>query len=275
MDCVCYRYGKTLTNLAKHTDIQYVQDEKAVQKLVNDPRFRQLTELTDSLTEIEVAKKKINWNLPSAIGFFVYQYAKLRMLDFHYKVIDHFVSRSDYQLVEMDTDSLYMALSAPTLEEAVKPQLKEEFYNIYHNWFPSPHCDRHQRAYVRGKLQGDWTPRPCCEKRRKYDKRTPGLFKLEFKGQNIVALCSKTYICTGQDETKLTCKGLNKARNQLTEDQYLDVLRHRESGGGENCGFRMSGAVMTTYLQQRRSLSYLYIKRRVCEDGVSTLPILI
>ena len=30
-----------------------------------------------------------------------------------------------------------------------------------------------------------------------YDKRTPGLFKVEWEGLGIVSLCSKTYYCFG------------------------------------------------------------------------------
>ncbi len=39
------------------------------------------------------------------IGYFVYQYAKLRMVNFFYDVIDRFISRADYCLTEMDTGS--------------------------------------------------------------------------------------------------------------------------------------------------------------------------
>jgi hypothetical protein len=44
------------------------------------------------------------------IGCFVYQYAKLRMLEFYYNFMDVFVDRSDSQYCSMDTDSAYMAL---------------------------------------------------------------------------------------------------------------------------------------------------------------------
>ena len=40
-----------------------------------------------------------------------YQYAKLRMLQFHYDCVDKYVDRADYELCEMDTDSLYLVLT--------------------------------------------------------------------------------------------------------------------------------------------------------------------
>nr|KAG5708770.1 hypothetical protein BaRGS_031924 [Batillaria attramentaria] len=147
------------------------------------------------------------------IGFFVYQYAKLRMLQFHYDLVDKFVSRADYQLCEMDTDSLYMALSTSSFEEAVKPELRQDFYTHYNE------CS----------TQGD----------------------------------------------KSRAKGLNQKLNQLTKDTYLQVLNTQTSGGGVNRGFRTDGQMMYTYTQERKSLSYLYIKRQVQADGVSTKPLLV
>jgi hypothetical protein len=36
----------------------------------------------------------------------------------------------------MDTDSAYMALSADSLEEVIKPELKQRYQSEKHNWFP-------------------------------------------------------------------------------------------------------------------------------------------
>jgi hypothetical protein len=44
------------------------------------------------------------------IGCFVYQYAKLQMLEFYYDFMDVFVDRSDFQYCSMDTDSAYYCL---------------------------------------------------------------------------------------------------------------------------------------------------------------------
>jgi hypothetical protein len=55
-------------------------------------------------------------DLPLQIGCFVYQYAKLRMLQFYYDFIDVFVDHRDFQYCSMDTDSAYMALSTDPLQ---------------------------------------------------------------------------------------------------------------------------------------------------------------
>ena len=55
------------------------------------------------LIQVISKKRSIKYNLPIQIGFFVYSYAKLKMLQFFYDVIDKFINRSDYTLLAMDT----------------------------------------------------------------------------------------------------------------------------------------------------------------------------
>ncbi|RUS69038.1 hypothetical protein EGW08_023211 [Elysia chlorotica] len=268
-------YGKSLENLENRRDVVYTTGEN-VGNLVNNCLFRTSTPLDhNDLFEVESAKNKVRWNLPLQIGFFVYQYAKLRMLQFHYDFVDKFLSRDDYQLCEMDTDSLYMALSTDSLEKAVRPHLLQIFYQEYPKWFPATACDSHHKQFVETRTRGEvWDPLPCCKARASFDKRTPGLFKIEFVGDGMVALCSKTYYAFGE-QNKISCKGLNKTLNDLTKEKFLHVLKNRQSGGGSNKGFRSLKNAVFTYEQERKSLSFFYIKRRVCEDGISTEPILI
>jgi hypothetical protein len=39
----------------------------------------------------------------------------------------------------------------------------------------------------------NWLPRDDTPEHAAYDKRTPGLFKTEFTGDGMIALCSKTF----------------------------------------------------------------------------------
>jgi hypothetical protein len=55
------------------------------------------------LFQIRSKIKKIKYDLPLQLGFFVYQYAKLKMLSFYYDVVDKFVDRRKFCLLEMDT----------------------------------------------------------------------------------------------------------------------------------------------------------------------------
>ena len=130
----------------------------------------------------------------------------------------------------MDTDSAYMALSADSLEEVIKSELKQRYQSEKHNWFPRSDTPEHAA----------------------YDKRTPGLFKKEYRGDGMVALCSKTYYCFGVED-KFSCKGVNKKTNDINKGTYtyMDVLLSKKSGSGTNRGFRVVENKMYTYLQER------------------------
>ena len=152
-----------------------------------DKHFYSLAELPGGYYEIKQTKSSIVLDLPIHIGVFILNYAKLRMLEFYYDFMDHYLSHDDFEYVEMDTDSAYLGIAGQNVEDLVKEELREEFEKDKANWFMTPTA-----------LQG---------------KRTPGLFKVEFKGDKIIGLCSKSY-CTERfaseskrGEVKFSMKG--------------------------------------------------------------------
>ena len=160
------------------------------------------------------------------------------------------VTRRDFQYCAMDTDSAYMALSAGSVEEVIKPEMQQHYQMEKKNWFPRTD-----------------TPQLAA-----YDKRTPGLIKTEFAGDGMIALCSKTYFCFGVED-KFSCKGVNRKTNDVTKEKYMDVLLTKQSGSGTNRGFRTIDNQVYTYLQERAGFSYFYPKWKVLADGVSTAPL--
>ena len=96
----------------KHRKVYYVKGEDKACFEVNKPQFRQSTRLDDDddYYEIEASKSRLNLDLPVQLGFFILQYAKLRMLQFYYDLLDRYVDRSDFEYLEMDTVrfALYM-----------------------------------------------------------------------------------------------------------------------------------------------------------------------
>ena len=85
---------------------------------------------------------------------------------------------------------------------AIKPEFKEQFEREKHNWFVTPLAP-----------QGP--------------KRTPGLFKVEFKGDKMIGLCSKSYCTeyfatdTTPGQVKFSMKGVNKG-------QFKNPMSHYE-----------------------------------------------
>ena len=118
----------------------------------------------------------------------------------------------------------------------------------------------------------NWFPSTDTPEHVAYDKKTSRLFKEEYSGDGIIALCSKTYYCFGKED-KFSCKGINKKTNQITKDKYMDVLLSKKSGSSTNRGFRSMDNHVFTYFQERTGFSYFYPKRKVLADGVSTAPL--
>ena len=84
-------YGKTVTNVDRHRNVAYCT-EVGTSACINNKRFRQLDAVTDNAYEITSNKSRVTYDLPHHIGFFVYQYAKLRMLQFYYDFVDRYVA---------------------------------------------------------------------------------------------------------------------------------------------------------------------------------------
>ena len=266
-------YGKTVTNVDRHRDVKYCT-EIDTSSLINNKRFRQLDVVTDDAYEIKMNKSVVKYTLPLHIGFFVYQYAKLRMLQFYYDFVDRYVERPLFQYCEMDTDSAYIALAGESIDGLVRTDRRVHYFRHRSQWLPAECCDEHEDDYVRARIAGrPWTAtESCCFARKAFDKRTPGLFKVEWCGDGFVGLCSKTYYCFGATN-KYSTKGLSKRHNDIDKNTFLNVLTNRQSGGGFNRGFRVRDSSVMTYVQERAALTYFYGKRKVLAEGLTTTPL--
>ena len=269
-------YGKTITNKERHCEVKYASDPCTISGLIASDRFVSLDEYDQhDLCEVVHQKKSLHMNIPVVLGFSILQLAKLQMLRFYYNCMDRFVDRSDFQYVEMDTDSAYMGLSGP-LFDIIKPAMRKEFFTNFGQWFPRQACDHHNQAFIDSGVRGDkWVQPECCRATTKFDSRTPGLFKEEFRGTGIIALNSKTYVCWDETsgQSKCSAKGISKNLNNLQAEIYKDVLQSKTSFTGTNRGFIQKDHKILTYAQQRSGITYYYTKRKVHEDGITTSPL--
>ena len=89
--------------------------------------FKRLNLITDELYEVELVKTEIEHREPIFLGFFILQYAKLNMLELYYNFFKNFSDTDKYEELEMDTDSLYLALSEEILEDVFVPEKRAEW----------------------------------------------------------------------------------------------------------------------------------------------------
>ena len=59
-------------------------------------------------------------------GYYEVEKTKIN-LEFYYDFLDYYLSREDFQILEMDTDSNYLRIAAESVEDLIKPELKEQF----------------------------------------------------------------------------------------------------------------------------------------------------
>ena len=240
-------YGKMIENLEKHMTTKFTRDEKLIDKIFRSPFFEDLEEINAGVFEVRQRKRQVTITRPYQCGIAVYQLAKLRMLEFYYDFLDKFCDRRDFELIQMDTDSFYMALSANDFDDIIKPEMKELYKEEKKNWLVTD----------------------------EYSKRVPGLFKAEFQGKRMIALTSKCYFIivtdNGRDEgvKKFSCKGVSRRHNEMNWERYRKAL-FGSLDKVTNIGFRKRDNHIVTYEQSKLGLSAYYDKRIVHEDGIHT-----
>ena len=238
-------YGKFIEAVERQNKTLYTSDEEEVDKHLRSAWFQDLEEIGDAY-KIELRKDKIAITRPFQVGIVVYQLAKLRMLQFYYEFLDFYFDRRDFELIQMDTDSMYFAFSREKLEDAVRPGYEAQFEEDKKLWLA-------------------WD---------KWSNREPGLFKLEKQATFGIALCSKCFYmedrATGQ--AKVSSKGVNKRQNEMRAERFERALEGSRDMA-TNRGFRMHNGAMYTYEQLKLGLSAYYDKRWVLPDGIHTEPI--
>jgi hypothetical protein len=298
----------------KFRDIKYVQGEIHALKMVNKKGFKKMSLISpeNNIYECEMSKKKICVDLPIQLALTILQLSKLRVLKMYYNYLDYYIHRSDYQLIHMDTDAVYLALAGPNMDSVVKRNKKKEYRKIMYGNCNDTLFEADDEHY---------TPRNCCDKHKTHDSLILGLFKKEWEGQELIALNSKMYVgatpvyvnefpvktnkymmyrklihkaCHSKGRTivsqhqlmklkktrhlkhdiKISVKGLShKYLPKSPLYTFKKVLFNKEITGSTNRGFIFKNNTMYTYRQYRASISFLYVKRHVLDDLISTNPI--
>ena len=94
---------------------------------INTKLFKQLDHINDELHEVELAKAEVERREPIIVGFFILQHAKPRMRELHYIFFGRFCDVNKFKVLEMNTDSLYLALSEIELYGCIREESKAEW----------------------------------------------------------------------------------------------------------------------------------------------------
>ena len=255
-------YGKCCIDKGKHNNIIFCSAEY-VARHIRDPFFKSLDELEGGIYEVVKKKRRVVLDTPIQIAIAVYSYAKLSLLEF-WEFLEKYLDPKSYCLMECDTDSLYIAISRDTLDDCVKDELKDDWKIRKYDFLAS---DSLESVEFNGRFIT----------KKAYEKRTPGKYKLEFKGIGMACLNSKVYHIwsdqkgkDGELMFKTSTKGMQKT-NMLGREEFLSVLSKPKSEQRVlNSGFVIEDNITKTYTQRKKGLNYFYCKREVLSDGIST-----
>ena len=115
------------------------------------------------------------------------------MLDFSNNFFKKFCDTEKYEELEMDTDSLCLALSEENLEDIILPEKRKEWEAIR-----SRDCTDSFTANA----TGNFFPRTCCTNHKKHDKRKSGPFKEELRCSELLSCVAKPIVATIERITK-------------------------------------------------------------------------
>ena len=130
--------------------------------------------------------------------------------------------------------------------------MREEFKNDYNNWFPSESKEPHPTFKINN---NDVSMKA-------YDKRKPGLFKVECTEDKMVSLCSKMYCCSDitEEQIKFSCKGIQHNNNKITYKRFENVLLNNTKDEVINKGFRTVNNFMKTIHKLKMVYPILMVK---------------
>ena len=228
-------FGYQIMDRSKHTETKHL-DEKKTNRAINSPFFKQLQYINDSVYGVEHVKAEIEHREPVIVGFFILQYAKLRMLQLYYNFFKQYCDESKIEELEMDTDSLYLFLAENDITDCMRQDKLGEWSEIREE----DCCN-----YFEANSLSNFFLRTFLSTHSQLDKREPGLLKEVFRATEMICLCSKTYCCYDSQtkKTKFSRKGLNKHFVNESPDgplqKYRKVLNEVLDIGSINQGFRV------------------------------------
>ena len=115
-------FGKTMETSRKHRDIKLVTIVKKINKLVSEPNYQTIKDLSI----IEMNKTKVKMNKPIYLGLSILDVSKMLMYEFWY---DYMKPKYDnkVKLCYMDTDSFVMNIKTNDFYRDISTDVKKRF----------------------------------------------------------------------------------------------------------------------------------------------------
>ena len=120
-------FGKTMENVRNRVDIQLVNTEKKVKKLINKSQFDKSTIFSKYLISMHMHRKNVKLNKPIYLGFSILEHSKIIMYNFHYKFTKGVIKKIKSNLLYTDTDSLLYEFYKEDIHKIIALYVKDYF----------------------------------------------------------------------------------------------------------------------------------------------------
>ena len=119
-------FGKTMENIRKHRDIRLVTINKRRSKLVSEPNYHTINDISEDLSIIEMNKTKVKINKPIYLGLLILEISKLLMYEFWYDYMKPKYG-NNVKLCYMDTDSFIMNIKTEDFYKDIANDVEKRF----------------------------------------------------------------------------------------------------------------------------------------------------
>ena len=119
-------FGKTMENIRKHKDIKLVTTDKKRSKLVSEPNYHMMNDISEDLSLIEMKRTKVQMNKPIYLGLSILNISKILMYEFWYDYMKPKYG-NNVKLRYMDTDSFVMNIKTEDFYKDIANDVEKNF----------------------------------------------------------------------------------------------------------------------------------------------------
>lgn len=237
-----------MENLRNRMNVELVQTEKRMKKLISSPSFHAYIVFNDDLVGVHSKQKTLKLNRPIFTGASILDLSKHLMYDFHYNFTKT-KYETDATLLFTDTDSLCYEVECDDYYEDMKKNI--DFFDT--SDYPADHKTfSNKNKKVVGKMKDEMAAIPIKE---------------------FVGLKSKMYsIDTGVFQKK-TAKGVARValKKKISHEDYRRCALETTQTRVESTKFFNDKHQIFTVNTNKLALNPYDDKRYILKDGISTL----
>ena len=122
-------YGFQIMDRSQNT-VKKINVEKK-HAAIKSKLFKKPNHVKNAIYEVELATTDIEHKELIIVGYFILQYAKLRMFELFDVFFNTLCVVNKIEELEMDTDSLYLALVEKELKDCIQPEMKAKWARLW------------------------------------------------------------------------------------------------------------------------------------------------